>query len=177
MTTILDVVNDDAKEDLVRGNIIELISMNVQYPPAHHDGEAENPGDKTWFLSTAFENEPPWLAEEMEKIRVTCNHAGDDLKGPLHKAMLEARQEQVRTIKELRKFEGLEQFLPYVMTGVNVWELVWTAWIDDDGIFYSECEEWIDESVIDRETCILVRERMERVNDEMRWVTGKLGVG
>ena len=130
-----------------------------------------------WLLSTAFENEPPWLAEEMEKIRVTCNHAGDDLKAPLHEAMLEARQEQAHNIRELRKFEGLEQFLPYVMTGVKVWELVWTVWIDDNGTICRQCEEWVDESVIDRETCILVRERMERVNEGMKRVTGKLGRG
>ena len=51
MTMILDVVNDDAKEDLVRGNSIELISLNVQYPPAHYDGEAESPGRRLALIN------------------------------------------------------------------------------------------------------------------------------
>jgi hypothetical protein len=167
VTTLFEALKPEAQNELIRDHVIQLIYIVIQYPPAN-DKDSNHAGYcEPFTINSVFLTGEAGATDELAQIREICSHAMDDLQGPQHCAMKQALEEQERNLTIFRNDERCRLFLPHIMAGVYLWELSLVAWMEDDGIISTEIEYWIDESVIDTETCIRVRERMERVNEEM----------
>lgn len=104
----------------------------------------------------------------LAKVRAICSTATDDFCYLNHAMMDEEQREQEETMAVFRKNDSVAQFLPYIMAGVFVWQLSVLAWMEDDGRVQTRVEYWVEESVLDREACMRVQERIAAV-EEVVW--------
>lgn len=165
MTPLIRAVTDKTRKDLIHEQIVTLVNIVVQQPPAPERTVGQVGYCEPCSITTAFRPGQRRLEKELAQVKEICRTALEDLQGPRHIMMTEALGEQQLALAEFQKHEGLLQFLPKVMAGVPIWNLSWVAWREDDGSVITEMESWINESVLDRAACIRVRERIGRVED------------
>jgi hypothetical protein len=171
MSPLVDLLTDAGREDLIRGNDVTLLNVEVQCPPDPKKSGGQIGNCEPCIISSAFRDGEGGPAEMLAKVRAICATATDDF-GNLHHAMMEEeQQEQEKTMEVFRKNESAARFLPYIMAGVFVWQLSVLAWMEDDGRVQTRIEYWVEESVLDREACMRVQERLAAV-EEAVWGMG-----
>lgn len=163
MSPLMDLLTDAGREDFIKGNYVTLLNVEVQCPPDPKKSGGQIGNCEPCSISSAFRDGEGWPAEMLAKVRAICATATDDFGNLQHAMMEEEQREQERTMEVFRKNERVAQFLPHIMAGVFVWELSVVAWMEDDGTVLTRLEYWVDESVLDREACMRVQERMAAV--------------
>lgn len=168
MTGLFEMLTPQAQNDLIHDHVIEIITITVQYPP-EPDPDSNRVGYcEPYALKTMLPEDDKRFAESLTQIREISSHAMDDFQGhPMHCMMKEALENKKHINEIFQNDERCREFLPYLMTGVFIWQISLVAWMEDDGLVITEIEYWIDESVVDKETQILIHERMKKIIDVM----------
>jgi hypothetical protein len=201
MTTLFEVLDTEAKEELIRGSVIELVSVIVTAGP-----DPERPDDRLTMKIAAetydaFAPGTPWIDAELGKIREICAGAADDITIPAQDAL------HVSLNRNRKSLDGLlagkvgghpaawasdPQLMAYFKTvlqnaraEVLVWWLAWTAVMDDDGKLLVDCEDSLSLSrpavalrYPDRESFFAADaagETRENILERMRQVNGVVG--
>ncbi|MFA6331849.1 MAG: hypothetical protein WCX22_02750 [Methanoregula sp.] len=201
MTTLFEVLDPEAKEELIRGDVIELVSVIVTAVP-----DPDRPDDRLAMKIAAemydeFASGTPWIDTELGKVRELCARAADDITIPAEDALHVALNRNRKSLDGL--FVGrvgghpaawasdpqLMTFLGTVLKDaraeVLVWWLAWTVAMDDDGKLVVDCEDNLSHSgpavallYPDRESFFAADETGETRNnilERMRVVNGVVG--
>jgi hypothetical protein len=150
MTTMLEAVNDTARNELMRGKPVNLLDVMVYAQPA--EGSREIAIDCR--LSTELGTTPEWLANELGKIREACEYTAQDSS--------EDSRDVMRTT--VRRRGG----------GFCVWMVSWPAVVLWGNFIGVDFEQFIDKSVMDAETLERVGLRMDAVKKSMGVIERRL---
>jgi len=157
MTTLYEALDPEAQEELIRDNVIELVSVIVTAVP-----DPDRPDDRLSLLIAAeiydeFAPGTPWIDAELEKIRKICAGAADDITLPATDALHVALNRNRKSLDGILegKIGGrpaawasdpevmalLGTVLENARAEVPVWELAWTVAMADDGLLLVDCED------------------------------------
>jgi len=157
MMTLFRALTPEAKEGLIRGDVIELVTVIVTAVP-----DPDRPDDRLTMKIAAetydeFAPGTPWIDAELKKIREICARAADDITIPAHDALHVSLNRNRKGLDGLLvgKVGGhpavrasdpqLMAFLGPVLQNaraeVLVWWLAWAVTMDDDGKLVVDCED------------------------------------
>ena len=157
MTTLFEALDPEAREELIRGDVIELVSVIVTAVP-----EPDRPDDRLSMKIAAEVNDDfapgtPWIDAELARLREICAGAAGDITIPAEDALHVALNRNRKGLDGLLagKVGGhpaawasdpqLMAFLGTVLQDaraeVSVWWLAWTVGMDDDGKLVVDCED------------------------------------
>ncbi len=149
MTTIIEMLNEDAKEELIRDQIIDLVTVAVSAEP-----DPDRPDDRLAMKIVAevknnFTSGWPAIDAGLARVREVCGASGNDLSPEMEKQLLEALNRRRDVVDELHegKIDGkpmeylsdpaTRAFLWPILTAqqpdITFWCAAWTAAMDDDG--------------------------------------------
>jgi hypothetical protein len=201
MTTLFKVLDPEAKEELIRGDVIELVSVIVTAVP-----DPDRPDDRLKMKIAAevyddFAPGTPWIDAELGKVREICAKAADDItipaQGALHVALNRNRKgldgllvgkvggHPAAWASDPQLMAFLGPVLQDARAEVSVWWLAWTVAMDDDGKLVVDCEDSLSLSRPavallhpDRESFFAADETgetRENILERMRLVNGVVG--
>jgi hypothetical protein len=201
MTTLFEVLDPAAKEELICDEVIELVSVIVTAVP-----DPDRPDDRLKMkieveVYEDFAPGTPWIDTELGKVREICAGAADDITIPAEDALHVALNRNRRGLDGLLvgKVGGhpaawasdpqLMAFLGPVFQNARaeelVWWLAWTVAMDDDGKLVVDCEDSLSLPrpgvalrYPDRESFFAVDgtgETRENILERMRQVNGVVG--
>jgi hypothetical protein len=180
MTKLFDVIVPEAQQDLIRDNVIELVTVSVEALP-HPD----RPDDLSAMQIAAevyydFRDGIPRIDNALGRIRRTMSLAEDDLSPETKSRLLADLAKQRRDNNEFRegKVNGeliTSHFSPEVADllrpelfdldpKVTVWCHGWTAGMDDSGLMCIDCDRPFIFEGIDDESRAQVLKRVHQVN-------------
>ena len=157
MTTLFEALDPEAREELIRGDVIELVSVIVTAVP-----DPDRPDDRLSMKIAAEVNDDfapgtPWIDAELARLREICAGAAGDITIPAEDALHVALNRNRKGLDGLLagKVGGhpaawasdpqLMAFLGTVLQDaraeVSVWWLAWTVGMDDDGKLVVDCED------------------------------------
>ncbi|HNX17397.1 MAG TPA: hypothetical protein PKM50_03600 [Methanoregula sp.] len=157
MTTLFRALNPEAREELIRGAVIELVSVIVTAVP-----DPDRPDDRLSMKIAAevyddFAPGTPWIDAELGKVREICAGAADDITIPAHDALHVALNRNRKGLDGLlagkvgghpAAWASDPQLMAYLgkvfqnaRAEVSVWWLAWTVGMDDDGKLVVDCED------------------------------------
>ncbi|MFA6362375.1 hypothetical protein [Methanoregula sp.] len=157
MTTFFEALNPEAREELIRGDVIELVSVIVTAVP-----DPDRPDDRLKMKIAAevyddFAPGTPWIDAELGKVREICAKAADDITIPAQDALHVALNRNRKCLDGLlagkvgghpAAWASDPQLMAYLRpvfqnarAEVSVWWLAWTVAMDDDGKLIVDCED------------------------------------
>jgi hypothetical protein len=201
MTTLYEALDPKAREELICGEVIELVSVIVTAVP-----DPDRPDDRLTMKIAAemydeFASGTPWIDAELGKVRELCARAADDITIPANNAL------HVDLNRNRKALDGLlagkvgghpaawssdPQVMAFLGTvlkdaraEVLVWWLAWTVAMDDDGKLVVDCEDNLSHSgpavallYPDRESFFAedaTGETRNNILERMRLVNGVVG--
>jgi hypothetical protein len=201
MTTLFEALDPEAKEELIHGDVIELVSVIVTAVP-----DPDRPDDRLKMKIAAevyddFAPGTPWIDAELGKVREICAGAAADITIPAEDALHVALNRNRKGLDGLLagKVGGhpaawgsdpqLMAYLRPVLQNARaeelVWWLAWTVAMDDDGKLVVDCEDSLSLPrpgvalrYPDRESFFAVDgtgETRENILERMRVVNGVVG--
>ena len=181
MTKLFEVIIPEAQQDLIRDNVIELVTVSVEALP-HPD----RPDDRSAMQIAAdvyydFRDGIPRIDNAIGRIRRTVSMAEDDLSPETKSLLLKVLEKRCREMEEVRegKFGGMPvestvgPGLAKEMSGpefielnsrVMVWCYGWNAGMDDDGKMIVDTESPLLFEEMDDESRVRVLERVRKVD-------------
>ena len=160
MKHLHEQLTDEAKEELVRTGVIELVSVI-----AHAGPDPERPDDRLTMkiiveVSDVFAPGRPGTDQIRSWIREICKDAGKDfsmgMQDSLHVALNRNRKaldqlregkiggEPVAYLSDPQAMAIMRPIFQSLIPDVTVWCLAWVVWMEDDG-----------ELVVDYENCFM----------------------
>lgn len=181
MTKLFETIIPEAQQDLIRDNMIELVTVSVEALP-HPD----RPEDRSAMQIAAevyydFRDGIPRIDNAIGRIRRTASMAEEDLSFETKNLLLAALEKRCREMKEVRegKLGGMpveslvgpglakEMFGPEFIdlnSRILVWCYGWNAGMDDDGKMIVDTESPLLFEGMDDESRARVLERVRKVD-------------
>ena len=149
MTRLFDLLKPEARDDLIRDQVIELVTVIVRAVP-----DPDRPDDRFAMAVTAdvydeFATGIPAIDTAMAQAREICATAGRDISESFRDALLVALNRRRRELDGLREGKIGGQPVAYLSdpaiaellgpmirdaaVEVPVWSLAWTVAMEDDG--------------------------------------------
>ena len=169
MTKLFKALKPEAQEELVRDQVIELLTVIVRAVP-----DPDRPDDRLAMkiiTEVCDEFAPGMLRIDtaMAQIREICASADDDISITMQGALLVALNRRRKDLDGLREgkigghpvtymsdpqvMEFLRPILKAAKAEVTLWSLAWTVAMDDDGKLLVDCED----SFSDPDSVVAVR--------------------
>ena len=157
MTMLFEALKPEAQDELVRDQVIELVTVVVRAVP-----DPGRPDDRlTMTIAMEMKDEfapgEPRTDAELARVREICGAAGEDLSVPMQDALLVALNRRrtdldglrvgkigghpVSYLKDPQVAEVLGPILRLAKPEVTVWCLTWTIAMDDEGKLLVDCED------------------------------------
>jgi hypothetical protein len=180
MTKLFETLLPEARDDLIRDGVIELVSVIVQAEP-HPD----RPDDRTVMqvsleVCDDFRDGIPAIEAGRTRLGEITGSAAEDLSYATRNNLVAALERRRREMDEwregvvdgkpvaaLREPELMKFFTPEFYREnekITIWSFVWTTAMSDDGLMLLDCDEPVLASGIDSESRTRIRERVSRVN-------------
>jgi hypothetical protein len=149
MMTIIETLNEDAKEELIQDHIIELVTVAVRAEP-----DPDRPDNRLALkivaeVKNGFAAGWPAIDAGLARVREICAASGNDLSPAMDDALLVALNRQRKVVDGLHEGkiggqtmeclsdpatrEFLWPILAVQRPGITLWCAAWTAAMDDDG--------------------------------------------
>jgi hypothetical protein len=175
-----DALCTEAKEELARSDIIELVSVSVKAVP-----DPERPKDRLAMKVTAevgdkFRAGIPAIDRDLDRIDEICSSSEDDLSLSLRDELLVTLGTRRRECAGLR--EGMIDGQPVAylsdpavaalirpslenpVIDALVWSLGWCATREEDGNLLVYCEAPLFSEYADDDSWVRIQDRIRRVN-------------
>jgi hypothetical protein len=153
MTTLFEAIIPDAQQDLIRDDVIDLVTVNVEVVPYPDPPEHRSTMQIAADVNQRFREEIPWIKTEFIHIHEICSMVVDDI--------------SITTKNRLFLAFNNRHKKP-------IWNLGWTIMMDEDGKMMLDCEEKISAECVDDHTRTQIHKRMWQVNARIGWIIGRL---
>jgi hypothetical protein len=142
MTTIIETLNEDARVDLIRDDLIELVSIVAGFVPASQGLTGPVTLVPRCSVYTECEIQPPWLTEDIARIREISEGFEHDLSGFVKEAIRADLRLQQEKFVEASTHESFKPFVGCVELSTTIWAVAWCAGMADDGKVTVDREEY-----------------------------------
>jgi hypothetical protein len=177
---LIEALCPEAREELTRHGIIELISVTVHAVP-----DPERPDDRLAMKITAevcdnFGTSIPAIDNRLNRADEICSTAGEDLSLPFRDELLVTLGIRCRELAGLREGKIDGQPVAYLSDpeiakligptlenpDINalVWCMEWCVTKEEDGRLLAYCDDPLIAEEVDEDSWYLIRDRMRRVN-------------
>mgnify|MGYP001266345595 CR=1 FL=1 len=193
MTKLYETLLPEAQQELIRDGVIELVTVVVEVEPDPARPDNRNAMNIVIEVFDNFRDGIPAIEAGRTRIRTICDSASGDLSDDTRENLIAALARRCDEMDELREgrvdgqpVEALRDpavakfFTPELFTHnkkVTVWCYAWTAGLDDGGMMDVDCEEPLYDNGIDKVSRARIRERVEKVNEELNRIVALLMQG
>jgi hypothetical protein len=180
MTNLFETLVPEAREDLLRHGIIELVSVTVMAVP-----DPARPEDRLKMKIAAevndnFLSKIPTIDPALDRADEICSLSEDDLSLSLKNELLVTLGTRRDELADLKKGlihgepaasladpvvrELIRPSLEHPIIDARVWSRVWCAVRDDEGRLLVYCENPYLSEHVDDESWVRIQDRIRRVN-------------
>ncbi len=142
MTTIIETLNEDARIDLIRDDLIELVSIVAGFVPASQGLTGPVTLVPRCTVYTECEIQPPWLTGELAHIREISEGFEHDLSRSVKEAVRGDLRRQQENFVEALTHESFKPFIGCVELNTTIWAVAWCAGMAGDGKVTVDREEF-----------------------------------
>ena len=180
MTKILELLAPEAREDLLRHGIVELVSVSVDAVP-----DPDRPDDRRCMKIVAEVNDNfladiPVIDRALDRVDEICLSSGDDLSLSLKDELLVTLEKRCNDFAELKQgtingkpaphlsdpviAELLKPCIEHPVIDALVWCIGWCVIREDDGRLLVYTDEPLLSEHVDDDSWAWIQDRMRRVN-------------
>lgn len=142
MTTIIETLNEDARVDLIRDDLIELVSIVAGFVPASQGLTGPVTLVPRCSVYTECETQPPWLTDDLARIREISEGFEHDLSWSVKEAVRADLRRQQENFVDASAYESFKPFIGCVELSTTIWSVAWCAGMADDGKVTVDREEY-----------------------------------
>jgi hypothetical protein len=190
MTKLFETLLPEAKEELIRDGVVELVTVVVEVEPDPARPDNRNAMNIVIEVYDNFRDGIPAIEAGRTRIRSICDRAPGDLSDDTRENLIAALARRCDEMDELQEgrvdgqpVDALRDpavakfFTPELFTHnkkVTVWCYAWTVGMEDSGMMDVDCEEPLYDAGIDTVSRARIRERAEKVNGELNRIVAPL---